>query len=74
MPGLLPGDERHRAFYRSAFATEGACYRSAFATEGAFKTGVAVSADLWLGGFDIHSHHDSDHEWLFGNPTGIEAR
>ena len=35
----------------------------------AFKTGVAVSADLWLGGFDTHSNHDPLHEWLFGNLT-----
>ena len=36
----------------------------------AFKTGVAVSADLWLGGFDTHHNHDTDHEWLLGNLTG----
>ena len=36
----------------------------------AFKTGVAVSADLWLGGFDTHNTHDPDHEWLLGNLTG----
>ena len=35
----------------------------------AFKTGVAVSADLYLGGFDTHDSHDSDHEWLLGNLT-----
>ena len=35
----------------------------------AFKTGVAVSADLWLGGFDTHANHDEDHEWLLGNLT-----
>ena len=35
----------------------------------AFKTGVAVSADLWLGGFDTHANHDQDHEWLLGNLT-----
>ena len=35
----------------------------------AFKTGVAVSADLWLGGFDTHTYHDPDHEWLMGNLT-----
>ena len=35
----------------------------------AFKTGVAVSADLWLGGFDTHANHDPDHEWLLGNLT-----
>ena len=35
----------------------------------AFKTGVAVSADLWLGGFDTHDNHDPEHEWLLGNLT-----
>ena len=35
----------------------------------AFKTGVAVSADLWLGGFDTHANHDQEHEWLLGNLT-----
>ena len=35
----------------------------------AFKTGVAVSADLWLDGFDTHSYHDGDHAWLLGNLT-----
>ena len=35
----------------------------------AFKTGVAVSADLWLGGFDTHANHDEDQEWLLGNLT-----
>ena len=97
-PNLLPGDVRHRAFYRSAFATEGlkayadaippedeleqeerydgrdrdfysALRRQAQLTVLAFKTGVAVSADLWLGGFDTHATHDPDHEWLFGNLT-----
>ena len=97
-PGLLPGDVRHRAFYRSAFSTEGLrAYADAIPPEDeieqeqryngqdrgfgstlrrqaqlavlAFKTGVAVSADLWLGGFDTHSYHDPDHEWLLGNLT-----
>lgn len=36
----------------------------------AFKTGVAVSADLELGGFDTHANHDPDHEWLLGALTG----
>lgn len=36
----------------------------------AFKTGVAVSADLWLGGFDTHAYHDQDQGWLLGNLTG----
>ena len=35
----------------------------------AFKTGVAVSADLWLGGFDTHANHDPLHEWLLGRLT-----
>ena len=35
----------------------------------AFKTGVAVSADLILSGFDTHADHDRDHEWLLGNLT-----
>ena len=97
-PNLLPGDVRHRAFYRSAFSTEGlkayadaipledeleeeqrypgrdrdfysTLRRQAQLTVLAFKTGVAVSADLWLGGFDTHSYHDPDHEWLLGNLT-----
>ena len=97
-PHLLPGDVRHRAFYRSAFATEGlkayadaippeeeleqeeryngrdrdfhsSLRRQAQLTVLAFRTGVAVSADLWLGGFDTHATHDPDHEWLLGNLT-----
>ena len=97
-PNLLPGDVRHRRFYRSAFATEGlkayadaippedeleqeeryngrdrnfdsTLRRQAQLTVLAFKTGVAVSADLWLGGFDTHGTHDPDHEWLLGNLT-----
>ena len=99
-PGMLPGDVRHRAYYRSAFATEGfeglkayadaippedqieqdeiydggrAFYstlrRQAQLTVLAFTTGVAVSADLWLGGFDTHAYHDPDHEWLLANLT-----
>ena len=35
----------------------------------AFKARVAVSADLWLGGFDTHSNHDPEHNWLLGNLT-----
>ena len=94
-PDLLPADERHLAFYRSAFATEGLrAYADAIPPEDdlegddngpgnfhsslrrqaqlsilAFRTGVAVSADLFLGGFDTHDNHDSDHGWLLGNLT-----
>ena len=35
----------------------------------AFKAGVAVSADLRLGGFDTHDDHDRDQGWLLGNLT-----
>ena len=35
----------------------------------AFKAGVAVSADLFLGGFDTHANHDPDQDWLLGNLT-----
>ena len=35
----------------------------------AFKTRVAVSADLHLGGFDTHDNHDEDHKWLLDNLT-----
>ena len=95
---MLPGDLRHREFFRSSFATEGlkayadaippedeleqgedyetpdarfhsTLRRQAQLTVLAFKTGVAVSADLWLGGFDTHANHDPLHEWLFGNLT-----
>ena len=97
-PDLLPGDEHHRAFHRSALAAEGlkvyadalppeneiegrqehtsggAVFRSTLRRQAqltvlAFKTGVAMSADLYLGGFDTHTKHDPDHEWLLGNLT-----
>ena len=35
----------------------------------AFRAGVAVSADLYLGGFDTHDDHDEDQGWLLGNLT-----
>ena len=35
----------------------------------AFKVGVAVSADLYLGGFDTHANHDRDHTWLLDRLT-----
>ena len=43
--------------------------RQAQLTVLAFKAGVAVSADLMLGGFDTHDDHDSLHGWLLGNLT-----
>ena len=33
----------------------------------AFKTGVSVSADLYLGGFDTHARNDPQQEWLLAN-------
>ena len=44
--------------------------RQAQLTVLAFKTGVAVSADLFLGGFDTHANNDPDQEWLLGSLTG----
>ena len=35
----------------------------------AFKTGVAVSADLYLGGFDTHARNDAGQGWLLANLT-----
>ena len=35
----------------------------------AFRTGVAVSADLWLGGFDSHAENDVRQEALLTNLT-----
>ena len=43
--------------------------RQAQLTVLAFKAGVAVSADLWLGGFDTHDYHDRDQGWLLANLT-----
>ena len=62
----LKQDEIHNGEDRTFYST---LRRQAQLTVLAFKTGVAVSADLWLGGFDTHSYHDPDHEWLLGNLT-----
>ena len=43
--------------------------RQAQLTVLAFKTGAAVSADLWSGFFDTHATHDLDHEWLLSQLT-----
>ena len=43
--------------------------RQAQITVLAFKARVAVSADLYLNGFDTHDNHDERHSWLFGNLT-----
>ena len=43
--------------------------RQAQLTVLAFKTGVSVSADLWLGGFDTHARNDAGQSWLLANLT-----
>ena len=35
----------------------------------AFKSGVSVSADLFLSGFDTHARNDGGQRWLLGNLT-----
>ena len=64
---LPPEDELEEEEQDQGF--ESTLRRQAQLTVLAFKTGVAVSADLWLGGFDTHANHDPDHEWLLGNLT-----
>ena len=99
-PGLLPGEARNRALYRTAFAASkglkvyadaippedqleqgveftgapDATYRSELRRQAqlavlAFKTGVAVSADMYLGGFDTHDDHDANQGALMANLT-----
>ena len=43
--------------------------RQAQLTVLAFKARVAVSADLYLGGFDTHDNHDPEQGWLLGQLT-----
>ena len=62
----LQKDETYSGVLRSYYST---LRRQAQLAVLAFKTGVAVSADLWLVGFDTHTYHDPDHEWLLGNLT-----
>ena len=47
--------------------------RQAQLTVLAFKTGVSVSADLHLGGFDTHARNDAGQGWLLTNlTTGVD--
>ena len=48
---------------------ESSLKRQAQMTVLAFEAGVAVSADLYLNGFDTHDDHDEEHGWLLGNLT-----
>ena len=55
-------------------AAPGVTYRSDLRRQAqlavlAFKTGVAVSADMYLGGFDTHDEHDANQEALLANLT-----
>ena len=58
--------EEYAGRFRTFFST---LRRQVQLTVLAFKTGVAVSADLWLGGFDTHTNNDPDQGWLLGNLT-----
>ena len=49
--------------------TDDGIRRQAQLTVLAFKSGVAVSADLFIGGFDTHSLHDAYQGWLLGALT-----
>ena len=72
-PDLLPSERERRRGYQSALASDGLQEFAAAVPQNfqgsalrlqvelavlAFKTGVAVSADLWVPGFDTHSAHD----------------
>ena len=97
--GLLLGEARNLAFYRTALASSETLkaftdaippedqsqkpveerrgndvFRSKLRVQAelavlAFKTGAAVSADLYLGGFDTHINNDVGQEWLLENLT-----
>ena len=64
---IPPEDELEQEERNGDF--ESTLRRQAQLTVLAFRTGVAVSADLWLGEFDTHANHDPDHEWPLGNLT-----
>ena len=63
---LEPSEDTPGNFTRALGST---LRRQAQLTVLAFKTGVAVSADLWLGGFDTHTNSDPEQDWLLANLT-----
>ena len=65
-PDALAEPEQHAGANATYYST---LRRQAQLAVLAFKTGVAVSADLWAWGFDTHANHDGDHAWLLGNLT-----
>ena len=99
---LLPGERERRRAFQSAFAAEGLAEFAAVIPDDpqanplllqiqlavlAFKSGVAVSADLRLGGFDTHSDHDDrsrplltaltagvDYLWEYAEVHGVADR
>ncbi len=76
VPNLLVGEIDRRETYKAAVESEGLrAFTSAIPQRDfsnstprrhaqlavvAFQTGTAVSADLWIGGFDTHGNHDQD--------------
>ena len=101
-PDLPPGLARRRVAYQASLNAEGfKAYADAIPTVVpdsrlkrqaelavlAFRTGVAVSADLRIGGFDTHSQHDAnygaqlarltdavDYLWDFAESEGVADR
>ena len=99
---LLPSERERRRGFQSAFASEGLAEFAAAVPETppasplllqvqlavlAFKTGIAVSADLWRGGFDTHANHDDlsrplltsltegvDYLWDYAEEHGVADR
>ena len=67
--GILPSRDQLQPAEESANEQRSELKRQAQITVLAFKAQVAVSADLYLGGFDTHDDHDARHRWLFGNLT-----
>ena len=67
--GILPSRDQLQPAEESPNDQRSELKRQAQITVLAFKAQVAVSADLYLGGFDTHDDHDSRHRWLFGNLT-----
>ena len=83
-PNLAPSSVQRRVAYRESLNAEGLkayadaiprvapdsrLKRQAELAVLAFRTGVAVSADLWIGGFDTHSRHDRMHGPLLAQLT-----
>ena len=67
---MLPSGDQLEPGEESAYDQWSELKRQAQISVLAFKARVAVSADLYLGGFDTHADHDRDHTWLLGNLTG----